>query len=52
MNAFATSPALSPDGRLLTFIRRESTFEDFGQIYMKRLPDGEPVQLTSDRSAK
>ena len=48
----ATSPALSPDGRLLTFIRGESTFEDFGQIYMKPLPDGEPVQLTSDRSAK
>ena len=48
----ATSPALSADGRLLTFIRGESTFEDLGQIYMKVLPDGEPVQLTSDRSAK
>ena len=48
----ATSPAVSPDGRLLTFIRGESTFEDLGQIYMKALPDGEPVPLTSDRSAK
>ncbi len=48
----ATSPALSADGRLLTFIRGESTFEDLGQIYVKALPDGEPVQLTSDRSSK
>jgi Tol biopolymer transport system component len=48
----ATSPALSPDGRLLAFIRGESTFFGPGQIYVKRLPDGEPVQLTSDASAK
>jgi hypothetical protein len=48
----ATSPALSSDGRLLTFVRGESTFEDLGQIYLKPLPDGEPVSLTSDRSAK
>lgn len=44
----ATSPALSPDGRMLTFIRGESTFYGPGQIYVKQLPDGEPVQLTSD----
>jgi Tol biopolymer transport system component len=48
----ATSPALSPDGRLLTFIRGESTFEGLGEIYLKALPDGEPVQLTSDGSGK
>jgi serine/threonine protein kinase/Tol biopolymer transport system component len=48
----ATSPALSPDGRLLTFIRGESTFEGVGQIYLKTLPAGEPVQLTTDRSGK
>ena len=44
----ATSPALSSDGRLVTFIRGASTFNGFGEIYVKALPDGEPVQLTSD----
>jgi Tol biopolymer transport system component len=44
----ATSPALSPDGRMLTFIRGESTFFGRGQIYVKLLPEGEPVQLTND----
>jgi WD40-like Beta Propeller Repeat len=48
----ATSPALSPDGRFLTFIRGNSTFEGPGQIFMKRLPDGQPVQLTHDDAAK
>jgi len=42
----ATSPALSPDGRMLTFIRGPSTFFSQGQIYVKLLPDGQPVQLT------
>ena len=44
----ATSPALSPDGRLLTFIRGPSTFFGPGEIYVKMLPSGEPVQLTRD----
>jgi len=44
----ATSPALSPDGRMLAFIVGESTFYGPGQIYVKLLPDGEPVQLTRD----
>jgi eukaryotic-like serine/threonine-protein kinase len=44
----ATSPALSPDGRMLAFIRGESTFYGPGQIYVKLLPDGKPVQLTHD----
>ncbi len=44
----ATWPALSSDGRLLTFIRGASTFIGPGQIYVKALPDGEPVPLTSD----
>ena len=35
----ATSPALSPDGRMLTFIRGPSTFFSPGQIYVKFLPD-------------
>ena len=37
----ATSPAVSSDGRLLTFIRGASTFHGRGQIYVKALPDGE-----------
>jgi Tol biopolymer transport system component len=44
----ATWPALSSDGRLLTFVRGPSTFVGPGQIYIKALPDGEPVPLTSD----
>jgi serine/threonine protein kinase/sugar lactone lactonase YvrE len=47
-----TSPALSSDGRLLTFIRGASTFNGPGEIYVKALPDGEPMPLTSDGSAK
>ena len=45
-------PALSPDGRLVAFIRGYSTFLDPGQIYVKILPDGEPVQLTHDSLSK
>jgi Tol biopolymer transport system component len=48
----ATSPALSPDGRMLAFIRGESTFISPGQIYVKLLPNGEPVQLTHDDRKK
>jgi Tol biopolymer transport system component len=42
----ATSPALSPDGKMLTFIRGASSFTGRGQIYVKILPDGEPKPLT------
>jgi serine/threonine protein kinase/Tol biopolymer transport system component len=48
----ATSPALSPDGRMLAFIRGESTFYGPGQICVKLLPDGEVVQLTDDNLDK
>jgi serine/threonine protein kinase/Tol biopolymer transport system component len=48
----ATSPALSADGRLLTFIRGANTFFGRGQIYVKALPDGEPIQLTFDSLPK
>ncbi len=48
----ATSPVLSPDGHMLSFIRGESAFFGPGQIYVKLLPDGEPVQLTRDDSIK
>ncbi len=49
---FATQPALSPDGRMLTFIRGPGTFFTPGQVYVKLLPDGQPVQLTHDERSK
>ena len=48
----ATQPALSADGRMLTFIRGPGTFVTEGQIYVKLLPDGEPMQLTHDGQMK
>jgi Tol biopolymer transport system component len=48
----ATSPALSPDGRMLAFIRGPDTFFGPGEIHVKMLPQGEPVQLTHDGLAK
>ncbi|MGA7914796.1 MAG: protein kinase [Candidatus Acidiferrales bacterium] len=48
----AVYPALSPDGRMLAFIRGSSSFLGPGQIYVKFLPDGQPVQLTHDSSVK
>jgi Tol biopolymer transport system component len=47
-----SQPALSPDGRMLTFLRSDSTFIGPGQIYVKMLPDGEPVELTHDSFVK
>jgi serine/threonine protein kinase/Tol biopolymer transport system component len=48
-------PALSPDGRMLAFVRGPShpvaPFAQ-GEIYVKVLPGGEPVQLTSDDTFK
>ena len=43
-----SQPALSPDGRMVAFVRGPETFFGPGQIYVKTLPDGEPVQLTHD----
>ena len=43
-------PALSPDERMLTFIRGKDTFLGPGDVYVKMLPSGEPVQLTHDES--
>jgi serine/threonine protein kinase len=48
----AVNPALSPDGRMLTFIRGSGTFFGPGQVYVKLLPDGEPVELTHDSRVK
>jgi eukaryotic-like serine/threonine-protein kinase len=43
-----SQPALSPDGKMLAFIRGGYTFFGAGQVYVKILPDGQPVQLTHD----
>jgi serine/threonine protein kinase/Tol biopolymer transport system component len=48
----ATSPALSPDGKILTFIRGDDTFFGPGQIEAKVLPSGDPVELTHDGTLK
>ena len=37
---------------MLAFIRSEYTFGGPGQIYVKHVPDGEPVQLTHDNLNK
>jgi eukaryotic-like serine/threonine-protein kinase len=42
------SPSLSPDGRMVTFLRSAGTFNQRGDVYVKELPDGEPIQLTFD----
>ncbi len=42
----ATAPALSSDGHLLAFITGGDPFLSAGQIWLRLLPDGEPVQLT------
>jgi eukaryotic-like serine/threonine-protein kinase len=55
LTAFADSavwPALSPDGRMLAFLRGSGTFITSGQVYVKLLPNGEPVQLTHDDALK
>ena len=48
-------PALSPDGRMVAFLRAPSSplvpFAN-GQVYVKMLPDGEPLQLTNDSLQK
>jgi serine/threonine protein kinase/dipeptidyl aminopeptidase/acylaminoacyl peptidase len=49
------SPALSADGSLLAFVRGAAPWEmsgGGGEIYVKALPDGQPVALTSTRTLK
>lgn len=44
----AVAPALSPDGRMVAFFRSDNWFLTPDQIYVKLLPNGEPVQITHD----
>jgi eukaryotic-like serine/threonine-protein kinase len=48
----AVYPALSSDGRILAFIRGGDSFLTRGELYVKLLPGGEPVQLTHDAKTK
>src|ERR1700678_1765079 len=48
----AVYPALSSDGRMLAFIRGSNPFIGPGDVYVKLLPGGEPIQLTHDARAK
>jgi serine/threonine protein kinase len=46
------SPALSSDGKILAFLRSDRWFLSPGQIFVKMLPNGEPVQITHDPRSK
>jgi eukaryotic-like serine/threonine-protein kinase len=48
----ASAPALSPDGRTVTFFRGGNPFLTNKQIFAKRLPDGQSIQLTNDPHEK
>jgi len=48
----AVHPVLSPDGRMLAFYRSASFFGTSDQIWLKLLPDGEPIQVTHDPRPK
>ncbi len=48
----AVAPALSPDGRMLAFFRGDHWWLTGGPIYVKLLPNGEPVPITHDPRPK
>jgi eukaryotic-like serine/threonine-protein kinase len=48
----AVYPTMSQDGRMLSFVRGNESFIGVGEVYVKFLPDGQPVQLTHDGSHK
>ncbi len=48
----AVAPALSPDGRMVAFIRGGGSFLSPDQIWVKVLPDGEAKRVSEDRRPK
>lgn len=48
----AVAPAISPDGRMIAFLRSDNWFMFPDQIWVKLLPDGEPAQLTNTSQTK
>jgi serine/threonine protein kinase len=54
-NDAAEDPDLSPDGKLVAFLRGPGAFGSSanpGQVWLKSLPDGEPYQLTKTQSRR
>ena len=52
---FVHSPVLSPDGTKLAFVRGAEPYSMVGvgsDLYLKSLPDGQPVALTHDGTGK
>jgi len=47
-----SAPSLSPDGRMVTFKRGGDLFLGAGQIFVKLLPNGESVRLTTSPGLK
>lgn len=47
-----SSPALSPDGHMLAFLRGPRTFTTPGQVFVMVLPKGPTLQLTHDDQQK
>jgi Tol biopolymer transport system component len=45
-------PSLSPDGRMVTFLRGGGNFPTKGQIYVKLLPNGDSVELTKGEAIR
>ena len=48
----ASAPALSLDGRMVTFLRGGNPFLSTEQIYVKQLPNGQSTQVTNDPREK
>ncbi|MEO8053092.1 MAG: protein kinase [Acidobacteriota bacterium] len=48
----ARAPALSPDGKMVAFIRGGEFFQSRGQIFVKYLPNGKTLQLTDEADLK
>ena len=48
----ARAPALSRDGKMMTFMRGGEFFQSSGQIYIKPLPAGDAKQLTDQPDLK
>jgi serine/threonine protein kinase len=54
-NDFAEAPAISPDGKMVAFLRGAGSFglsAGSGQVWIKVLPDGQPYQLTDSQFRK
>jgi eukaryotic-like serine/threonine-protein kinase len=53
-NDVAMAPAISPDGRMVAFVRGGTfgTSAARGELYVKLLPNGDPIKLTEDGHGK